>query len=63
MALKTAKPGTPAFRAALRDALEASKEVAGVHGVYSLSPGNHLGQDERSRVMVQISAGKWVLVP
>lgn len=63
VALKTAKPGTPAFRAALRDALEASKEVAGVHGVYSLSPGNHLGQDERSRVMVQISAGKWVLVP
>ena len=61
-ALKTAKPGTPAFRAALRDALEASKEVAGVHGVYSLSAGNHLGQDERSRVLVQIVAGKWLLV-
>ena len=37
-ALKKAKPGTPEFRAALRDALENVKNVVGTHAVYSMSP-------------------------
>lgn len=61
-ALKKAQPGTPEFRAALRDALEGLKEVPGAHGMFTLSPTDHLGLDQRARVMVQIRDGKWTLV-
>ena len=61
VALKTAQPGTPAFRKALRDAIENTKEVAGAHGIFNMSPTDHLGFDQRSRVMVQIVDGKWKL--
>ena len=62
VALKKAKPGTKEFRAALRDALEGLKEVPAAHGIYSMSPTDHLGLDQRSRVMVQIQNGAWKLV-
>ena len=62
VALKKAKPGTAEFRAALRDALEGSKEVAGAHGIFNMSPTDHLGLDQRSRVMVEIKDGGWKLV-
>lgn len=62
VALKSAKPGTKEFRAALRDALEEMKGVVGSHGVYNLSPADHNGLDERGRVMVTIQDGKWKLV-
>ncbi|HYP31007.1 MAG TPA: ABC transporter substrate-binding protein, partial [Burkholderiaceae bacterium] len=52
VALKKAQPGTPEFRAALRDALESVKNVAGAHGIYNMSPTDHLGLDQRARVMV-----------
>jgi branched-chain amino acid transport system substrate-binding protein len=61
-ALKKAQPGTPAFRTALRDALEGVKNLAGAHGVFNMSPTDHLGLDQRARVMVQIKDGGWVLV-
>lgn len=61
-ALKKAKPGTPEFRAALRDGLESVKEVAGATGIYSMSPTDHLGLDQRSRVMVEIRNGDWSLL-
>lgn len=61
-ALKNAKPGTPEFRAALRDALEGVKEVAGATGVYTMTPEDHLGLDERSRVMIEIHDGTWSLL-
>lgn len=61
-ALKKAQPGTAEFRAALRDALENMKEVAGAHGVFTMSPTDHLGLDQRARVMVQIQKGAWKLV-
>ncbi len=60
-ALKKAKPGTPQFRAALRDALETTN-VAGVHGVFVMSPTDHNGLDNRARVMVTIDNGNWKLV-
>lgn len=60
-ALKKAKPGTREFRAALRDALEATKELVGVHGVFNMSPSDHLGFDQRARVMVRIDKGAWKL--
>jgi branched-chain amino acid transport system substrate-binding protein len=59
VALKTAQPGTPAFRKALRDALEGVKDAAGAHGIFSMSPTDHLGLDQRAAVMVQIVNGDW----
>ena len=61
-ALKKAQPGTAEFRAALRDALENMKEVPAAHGVFSMSPTDHLGLDQRARVMVQIQKGAWKVV-
>jgi len=61
VALKTAKPGSKEFRAALRDALEATKNLYAAHGVFNMTTTDHLGLDQRSRVMVKIENGKWVL--
>lgn len=61
-ALKKAKPGTPQFRQALRDALESEREVAGVHGVFNMSAKDHFGLDERARVLVRIEGGDWKIL-
>ena len=61
-AMKKAQPGTPAFRAALRDALENVKNVVGTHGVYNVTPANHNGLDERARVLVRVENGAWRLM-
>ena len=53
VALKKAKPGTVEFRTALRDALEQIKEVPGAHGIFNMSENDHLGLDQRARVMVK----------
>jgi branched-chain amino acid transport system substrate-binding protein len=63
VALKKAQPGTPAFRAALRDALEQTKDLAGAHGIFNMSAADHLGLDQRARVMVRIENGTWKYVP
>ncbi|MBP6777219.1 MAG: ABC transporter substrate-binding protein, partial [Piscinibacter sp.] len=63
VALKKAQPGTPAFRAALRDALEAIKEAPGAHGIFTMSAADHLGLDQRARVMVKIENGAWKYAP
>ena len=63
IALKKAQPGTPEFRAALRDALEQTKEMPGAHGIFTMSPTDHLGLDQRARVMVKIENGAWKYVP
>ncbi|MEP7180834.1 MAG: ABC transporter substrate-binding protein [Betaproteobacteria bacterium] len=60
-ALKKAKPGTKEFRAALRDALESTKELVASHGVYTMTPQDHNGLDNRARTMIRIENGKWVL--
>ena len=61
-ALKKAKPGTPEFRAALRDSLEQTKGVAGAHGVFTMSPTDHLGI-QNGVVMVKIENGTWKYQP
>ena len=63
VALKKAKPGTVEFRAALRDALEQIKEVPGAHGIFNMSENDHLGLDQRARVMVKIENGTWKYQP
>jgi len=58
-ALAKGRPGTVEFRTALRDAIEASKEIVGTHGIYSMSPMDHNGLDARARVMVRVENGAW----
>ena len=62
-ALKAGEPGTEAFRTALRDALEQTSNMVGTQGVYTMSPANHNGMDERARVLGQVVDGKWRLLP
>jgi branched-chain amino acid transport system substrate-binding protein len=61
-ALKKAKPGTPEFRKALRDAIETTKELPASHGVFTMSPSDHNGLDQRARVMVRVEGGNWKLM-
>jgi branched-chain amino acid transport system substrate-binding protein len=61
IALKKAQPGSVEFRRALREALEATKNVAGAHGVFNMSASDHLGLDQRARVMVTVQEGTWKL--
>jgi branched-chain amino acid transport system substrate-binding protein len=63
LALKQAKPGTTEFRAALRDALEHTQDVQGAHGVFNMSASDHVGLDQRARVMVRVSGGAWKYQP
>ena len=61
-AAKKAKPGTPEFRSALRDALEATKELVGTQGVYNMTPADHSGFDRRGRELMTLKDGKWQLL-
>ncbi len=61
-ALKKARPGSVEFRRALRDAIEGTRNLAGAHGIFNLSPEDHQGFDQRARVMVVIDNNAWKLV-
>lgn len=61
-ALAVAKPGTPEFRTALRDAMERDRDVPGAAGLYSMSPDNHNGTDGRSLVLITVKDGAWKLL-
>lgn len=63
VALKSGTPGTPAFRSALRDALEGMKNVSTPEGVFTMSPDNHNGINDDAQVLVKIENGHWKLVP
>ena len=62
VAAAKAKPGTPEFRAALRDALEEVRDLTGAQGVYNMTPQDHSGFDQRSIVMIAVKNGNWSLV-
>lgn len=62
VAAAKAAPGTPEFRAALRDALEQSHELAATQGVYNMTPEDHSGFDERGRELIQVKNGNWTLL-
>ncbi|MES2073390.1 MAG: ABC transporter substrate-binding protein [Pseudomonadota bacterium] len=62
VALKKGEPGSKEFRAALRAALENINNLATSHGIVNMSASDHLGLDQRSRVMVEIVNGKWKLL-
>jgi branched-chain amino acid transport system substrate-binding protein len=63
VAAAKAKPGTPEFRAELRDALEGTRELAGDSGVFNMTPANHMGLDSRATAIVEVVDNKWRLVP
>ncbi|MFM0519327.1 ABC transporter substrate-binding protein [Caballeronia jiangsuensis] len=63
IAMKAGAPGTPAFRAALRDALEGTKNFSDTNGQVNMTPNDHIGLDQRARVMVEIRDGKWLYQP
>lgn len=57
-----AKPGTEAFRIALRDALEQIKELPGTQGVYNMTADDHSGFDERGVELLTVKNRQWTLV-
>lgn len=61
-ALKAGKPGTPEFRAALRDELEKSKDVYLNNGLSNMTPTDHNGYDERSAFLIKVENGQFRLV-
>ncbi len=60
-ALKTAKPGTPEFREALRQALLTERDIAASQGVYNFTEKDRYGLDDRSRILLTVKDGKYVL--
>jgi len=58
-ALKAGQPGTKPFRAALRNALENTKNLTVPQGVINMNPTDHVGLDQRSRVMGRIQGNKF----
>ena len=63
IALKAGAPGTPEFRSALRDALENTKNFADSNGLVNMTPNDHIGLDQRARVIAEIENGKWIYQP
>lgn len=61
VALKKAKPGTPEFRAALRDATETMGRTIFSHGVMNWTPTDHNGYTNETGVMLKVVGGKFVV--
>jgi len=59
-ALKTAKPGTPEFREAIRQAFLTEREIAASQGVYNFTEKDRYGLDDRSRIILTVKDGKYV---
>jgi branched-chain amino acid transport system substrate-binding protein len=62
VAEKTAQPGTPEFRAALRTALENTHNLVATQGVYNMTAADHSGFDQRGREMITVKDGHWTLL-
>jgi branched-chain amino acid transport system substrate-binding protein len=59
MALKKAKPGTPEFRAAIRDGLETMGRTTFAHGVMNWSAADHWGYTLETGVMLKVVNGQF----
>ena len=60
VALKKAKPGTPEFREAIRQAFMTEHEIAASQGVYNFTEKDRYGLDDRSRIILTVKNGKYV---
>jgi branched-chain amino acid transport system substrate-binding protein len=59
LALKKAKPGTPEFRAALRDSLETMGRTTFAHGIMNWTATDHWGYTMETGVMTKVVDGKF----
>jgi branched-chain amino acid transport system substrate-binding protein len=59
LALKKAKPGTPEFRAALRDSLETMGRTVFAHGVMNWTKDDHWGYTLETGVMLKVVNGEF----
>jgi branched-chain amino acid transport system substrate-binding protein len=60
VALKKAKPGTPEFREAIRQALLTERDIAASQGVYNFTETDRYGLDDRARILLTVKDGKYV---
>ena len=60
VALKTAKPGTPELREAIRQAFLTEREIPASQGVYNFTEKDRYGLDDRSRIILTVKDGKYV---
>ena len=56
-ASRKGRPGSEAFRVALRDSLEAAEDLVGTRGVYTMTRDDHSGFDKRGRELMQWANG------
>jgi branched-chain amino acid transport system substrate-binding protein len=61
VALKKGKPGTPEFRAALKETLETTPALAVTHGVLDYTPTDHWGYRPETGVVMKVVNGDWKL--
>ena len=61
MALKKAKPGTPEFRAALKDSLETMGRTVFSHGVMNWTKDDHWGYTKETGVLLKVVDGKFAV--
>lgn len=61
VALKKAKPGTPEFRSALRDAIEGMGRTVFAHGVMNWTKDDHWGYTMETGVMLKVVDGQFVV--
>jgi len=63
LALKKAKPGTPEFRTALRDALETMGRTVVAHGTLNWTKEDHWGYTPDTGVMLKVVDGQFTVAP
>ena len=63
IALKKGKPGTPEFRAALKDAFETMGRTPVSQGVLNWTATDHFGYTPETGVMLKVVSGDWQVVP
>jgi branched-chain amino acid transport system substrate-binding protein len=61
VALRRGKPGTPEFRAALRDAIETMGRTVFSHGVMNWTKADHWGYTNETGVLLRVADGKFVV--
>lgn len=57
-----AKPGTPEFRAAVREGIEKTRKLVGTNGVYTMAANDHAGYDPEAIVLIKVENNHWKLV-
>ena len=63
IALKKGKPGTPEFRAALKEAFETMGRTPVSQGVLNWTPADHFGYTPETGVLLKVVNGDWQVVP